>query len=301
MNADAGALARLLEAFIRERARELEREGAILGLSGGIDSAVVAALCTRAVGPEKTLALVMPDRDSRREHIKDALDFAGQLGIEAKLIDITPYLRKLRAYRLFFLHRFPLPKKIKAKLAHKAHAYFERKTGKTPFSAGILGAHDSRFDACLKNCTAYYRIKHRLRMVLLYLHAERGNRLVVGAANKTEYRIGFFVKHGIDDAADVMPLLGLYKTQVRELARHLNVPSRIVDKAPSPDIIPGITDEEAIGIPYEKLDLIVLALEKGWEIPEVASVLKIDQEAVKRVKELTERSAHMRETYVPEI
>jgi NAD+ synthase len=298
---DAGPLARSLESFIREHVEKLEREGVILGLSGGIDSAVVAALCARAVGPEKTLALVMPDRDSWREHIKDALSFAAQLGIKTKLINITPYLRKLGAYKLFFLHRFPLPKNIKAKLAHKAHAYFERKTGKTPFSAGILGIHDKQLDSYLKNSTAYYRIKHRLRMVLLYLHAERENRLVVGAANKTEYRIGFFVKHGCDDAADVMPLLHLYKTQVRELARALDLPARIINKAPSPDIIPGITDEEAIGIPYEKLDLILLALEKGWEIAEVAAVLELEQGVVERVTELTERSAHMRTTYVPDI
>jgi len=299
MRVDTAALAGSLELFIRDRARMLEREGVILGLSGGIDSAVVAALCARAVGAEKTRALIMPDRDSHREHIKDALNFAAQLGITAKLINITPYLRKLGAYKLFFLHRFPLPRNIKAKLAHKAHAYFTRKTGKTPFSAGILGTHDNQLDSYLKNSTAYYRVKHRLRMVLLYLNAERENRLVVGAANKTEYGIGFFVKHGIDDAADVMPLLHLYKTQVRELARHLTIPSRIVNKAPSPDIVPGITDEEAIGIPYERLDLILLALEKGWAIAEVADVLGLEQDAVKRVQELTARSAHMRKIYVP--
>jgi len=105
-------------------------------------------------------------------------------------------------------------------------------------------------------------------MVLLYLNGELENRLVVGAANKTEYRIGFFVKHGCDDDADIMPILGLYKTQVRELARYLNVPADIREKPPSPDIIPGITDEEAIGIPYEELDLTLMAIEKGWELPD---------------------------------
>ena len=136
-------------------------------------------------------------------------------------------------------------------------------------------------------------------MVLLYLHGEIENRLVVGAANRTEYSIGYFVKHGCDDATDIMPLLNLYKTQVRELARYLNIPSRIIEKPPSPDILPGIIDEEAIGIPYEKLDLILLALEKGWEIGEIAKVLEIEEEKVVYAKKLIQKSEHMRELYVP--
>jgi NAD+ synthase len=84
------------------------------------------------------------------------------------------------------------------------------------------------------------------------------------------------VKHGCDDATDIMPLIHLYKTQVRDLARYLNIPSRIIEKPPSPDILPGIIDEEAIGIPYETLDLILLALEKGWEEDQITEVLGIE-------------------------
>jgi NAD+ synthase len=297
MRIDAGAVSRSLEEFIRENVRKLEREGVILGLSGGIDSAVAAALCARAVGPQRTLALVMPDRDSARNHVRDALDYARELGIEARLIDITPSLRKLGLYRLFFLHKLPIPKKVKESLAHKAHAYFEGRTGRTPFAAALRGIRDAEFDSYLKRSTAYYRAKHRLRMVLLYLHAEVGNRLVVGAANKTESLIGFFVKHGCDQAADVMPLLGLFKTQVRQLARHLGIPPRIIEKAPSPDIVPGITDEQAIGMPYERLDLILLALERKWDIPEIALTLGIPEGEVRQVSDLNARSAHMRTVY----
>ena len=121
-------------------------------------------------------------------------------------------------------------------------------------------------------------------MILLYLYGELENKLVVGAANKSEYKIGFFVKHGCDDAVDIMPLLNLYKTQVRELARYLKIPSRIIKKPPSPDIIPGICDEEAIKISYEKMDLILLALEKGWEINDIAKVLAIEKDKVIDIK-----------------
>jgi NAD+ synthase len=135
---------------------------------------------------------------------------------------------------------------------------------------------------------------------LLYYYGELENRLVVGAANKSEYEIGYFVKHGCDDATDIMPLIHLYKTQVRDLARYLNIPSKIIEKPPSPDILPGIVDEEAIGIPYEKLDLILLALEKRWEIGEMTKVLGIEEKEIIYVKNLMQKSDHMRKLYVLE-
>jgi NAD+ synthase len=138
-----------------------------------------------------------------------------------------------------------------------------------------------------------------MRMILLYYHGELENRLVVGAANKSEYEIGYFVKHGCDDATDIMPLTGLYKTQVRGLARYLNIPARIIEKPPSPDILPGIIDEEAIGIPYEKLDLILLALKKGWELGEIARSVGVNEKKVVYVRNLIQKSEHMRKPYDP--
>jgi NAD+ synthase len=299
MKIEPDMLSRSLQNFVREQVQKLEREGVILGLSGGVDSAVVAALCTRAVGAENTLALIMPDKDSKKEHVSDALDFARRLGIESRLIDITPYLNELGIYKLLVLGRLPYPNKSRGLLIKKAYDFYRRKTGETPFSASILGFKDKEFRSYLAKSNAYYRIKHRLRMVIVYLHAELENRLVVGAANKTEYTIGFFVKHGCDDAVDIMPILGLYKTQVRELARFLAVPSKIIDKAPSPDIIPGIVDEDAIGIPYEELDLILLALEKGWDNETIARVLNVETEKAQYVRNLVQRSEHMRQLYAP--
>jgi len=290
-----------LENFIREYVEKLDREGAILGLSGGVDSAVVAALCKRAVGPEKTLALIMPERDSKKEHTEDALNFTKELGIKTKLINITPYLEILGAYKLLPINKPFFSRKLKEILVKKAYEFYQRKTRKTPFSASILGFRDKKFASYLKKANAYYRVKHRLRMLLHYLYGELENKLIVGAANKTEYKIGFFVKHGCDAAADIMPLLNLYKTQVRELAEYLRVPSKIIEKPPSPDIIPGITDEEAITIPYEKLDLILLALEKGWGTSEIADVLKVKAEQVEDVKNLMKHSEHMRKIYAPEV
>ncbi|MBU4511223.1 NAD(+) synthase [bacterium] len=289
-----------LENFIREYTKKLEREGVILGLSGGIDSAVTAALCVRALGPKKTLALIMPEKDSKKEHIQDALSFARKLNIEAKLIDITPYLEKLGVYKLFPLDKLLSLGKLKGALIRKAYHFYGRKTGKIPFLESLSGFKDKEYSAYLAKGNAYYRVKHRLRMILLYLYAELENRLVVGAANKSEYKIGYFVKHGCDDATDIMPLLNLYKTQVRELARYLNIPSRILKKPPSPDVMPGLTDdEELIRISYGKMDLILLALEKGWKVPDVVKTMEIEEDEVIYIKKLIQKSEHMRKIYVP--
>ena len=285
--------------FIADYSEKLEREGVILGLSGGLDSAVVASLCTKAVGPNKVLALIMPDNDSKKQHVKDALKLAKQLKIKARFINITSYLKKLGAWQLSPLNRVLLPQKLKENLVKKVFNYYQKKTGINPFSDSLLGFRNKKFAYWLRNANAYYRIKHRLRMVLLYLWAEKENRLVVGAANKTEFKIGFFVKHGCDDAADIMPLLGLYKTQVRQLAKYLKIPQEIINKAPSPDIIPGLIDEEAIGMDYETLDKILENLEDGLKVEEIAQKLNLEKQAVEKIKQLTKRSEHMRQVYSP--
>jgi NAD+ synthase len=289
-----------LENFIREHVHKLERDGVILGLSGGIDSAVVAELCRRAVDSKRTLALIMPEKDSEKEHIQDALDFAKELGIEARLINITPYLKKLGIYKFAPLSVVPFSRKLRGFLIKKLIHYYEGRTGEHPFSASMTGLKGKEFGSFVSHKVAYYRIKHRMRMIFLYYYGELENRLVVGAANKSEYEIGYFVKHGCDDATDIMPLIDLYKTQVRDLARYLNIPSTIIEKPPSPDVLPGIIDEEAIGIPYEKLDLILLALEKGWETGEMTKVFGIEEKNIIYVKNLMQKSEHMRQLYVPE-
>ena len=290
-----------LENFIREYTEKLEREGVILGLSGGIDSAVIAALCVRSLGPEKTLALIMPEKDSKKEHTKDALYFARELNIEVKLVDITPYLEELGVYKLFPLDKILSSGRLKGTLVRKAYHFYERKTGKLPFLESLSGFKDKEFNSYLAKGNAYYRAKHRLRMMLLYLYAELENRLVVGAANKSEYKIGYFVKHGCDDATDIMPLLNIYKTQVRELAQYLNIPARIIEKLPSPDVMPGIVkDEEVIGISYEKMDLILLALEKVWKLADIVKTLGIEEDEVIYIKNMMQKSEHMRKIFIPE-
>jgi len=291
-----------LVAFISEYQKKLNREGLIFGLSGGLDSAVLAVLCVKAVGPDKVLALLMPERDSKKEHIEDARQLAKKLGIKSKLIDITRYLKEIGIYHIFPFDTL-IPKPCRDKLVDKSYQYYEKKTGIPYFSRTLIGSDPGLVGSIVNRSFAYYRSKHRMRMLLLYLYGERDNRLMVGAANKTEYKIGYFVKHGIDAATDIMPIMGLYKSQIRELARYLEVPEQIINKAPSPDIISGLVDERAIGLTYEKLDLILLAIEKGWsdtDIAEATSEIGITPKDIAYVRELTELSEHMRNVYTPD-
>ncbi len=286
---DAEILSQKLEKFIRASVDKFGREGVIVGLSGGLDSSVVAALAVAALGAGKVKGLIMPERDSSRDSEADAKLLAETLGIEVEKIELTPMLDEMGIYD--HVPRSLLAQKgIAGALVKGGYKLYAKLTGESPLLSGLEG---TSFEL-LKRANAYYRMKHRLRMVLSYSRAERKNLLVAGTANKTEFLTGFFVKYGVDGAADIMPLLLLYKTQVRQLARFLPIPEGIINKTPSPDIIPGITDEFAIGIPYEKLDLILLGLETNMEAEDIAAEVSIKREAVEYVAELVKRSAHMR-------
>jgi NAD+ synthase len=288
---DAASLAIYIEEFIRVKVDDFQREGAVVGLSGGIDSAVVAALAARALGPEKVLALLMPDRDSARASKRDALKLARRLGIRHKTIGLTRFLLLMGIY-----WKLPLwllgPRRFQARLLHRYHDSLVKGWGESPFAAIMVGTKELP-GSLVNQAVAYHRVKGRLRAVLLYYYAELENLLVLGTCNRTEKAIGFFVKYG-DAAADIAPLESLYKTQVRQLAAFLEIPEEIISKPPSPDLLPGITDEYAIGLSYETLDEILWQLEAGMDAEEIAGALGVEPDAAGYVRELTRRSAHMR-------
>jgi NAD+ synthase len=291
---DSQRVCEVLTTHVRETCDALKRDGVVLGLSGGLDSAVAAALCCRAVGRERVLAILMPDRDSDPRHERDARDLARALGIRVGRRPITPVLRRFGIYR--WMPARLIPRALLGRLVRGAYRYHERQSGTSPFADGLDGVSGKTHGAYLARGNAYYRIKHRIRMVELYYVADKENRLVVGAPNKTEWMTGFFVKFGCDHAADVSPLLGLYKSQVISLARHLRVPDAIIDKAPSPDLLPGLTDEFALGIPYSRLDLILLGIERGMDTADIAAEANADRATVDSVRGLVRSSKHMRES-----
>lgn len=265
--------------FIEKTVYEYEFQGAVVGISGGIDSAVVGKLCVEALGRDRVYGLILPERDSSPETVSDATLVCKYLGIDYAIKPITKLLRVMGVYKLEPAAMF-IPRKLQENYVRKRMR--ELSYSDNPFIDDLESKGNAEF---LKGL-AYYRVKHRARMCMLYLEAERRNDVVVGTTNKTEEATGFYVKWG-DDAVDVEPIMHLYKTQVYQLAELLGVPERIRRKAPSPDLVPGITDEFMFGMSYEELDRILMKLEKGKTLKgesneNVEKVRKILEAAKKR-------------------
>ncbi|MGB9826764.1 MAG: NAD(+) synthase, partial [Desulfofundulus sp.] len=217
-------------AFVKEQVAETGATGAVIGISGGLDSAVVAALVATAIGPGKVTGLFLPERDTAPESIACARAVAQSTGITLETLDLTRALEQIGAYR----GKVPTAMKS-AGVNRTAFIAMRRIGGRSPFEATF----DTNKGNILNEAAAFFRVKHRLRMAALYHRAEREGRLVVGCLNRTERLMGFFVRYG-DDAADFAPIIPLYKTQVRALASYLKVPEAVIGRPPSPDLIAGI-------------------------------------------------------------
>jgi NAD+ synthase len=205
LDIDAGLVETILVRFLRAEAGKFGFERAVLGVSGGIDSAVSAALCARAFGPANVLGVMMPYRTSNPSSEADARRVVKALGIESRLVEIS-------------------------------------------------GMADGYLAACdVGDATRRGNVMARCRMIVLYDLSVDFRGLVVGTSNKTEILLGYSTQWG-DSASAVNPIGDLYKTQINQLARHLDVSREILEKAPSADLFEGHTDETELGFTYAEVD-----------------------------------------------
>jgi NAD+ synthase len=214
---DAGRIVAFLADWLRGRIEEAGAGGAVFGLSGGIDSAVVCGLAARAVGPERCLGVIMPIGNVREDE-ELGREVARTFGVRAAAPDLLPAFEALES-------------------ALRA----ER-------DALGFGARD---EAAARLSAA--NLKPRLRMTALYHFANLKSWLVVGTGNRAELTVGYFTKHG-DAGVDLLPLAGLTKGQVRAAARALGVPARVIGRPPSAGLWEGQTDEEELGLRYDDID-----------------------------------------------
>jgi NAD+ synthase len=268
LNIDIEASKKIIIEFIRNYAIEHKRSGAVVGFSGGIDSALVLKFCVEALGSKNVLAVMLP--------------------VKYIIKKLTPVLSLVGIYRLY-PPSFIFSRKFIERYTLKKRESISKRIGKDLFIANIEGGEDKE----LCKGIAYYRIKHRIRATILFYYSELNNYLLAGCANKSEWLTGFFVKYG-DSIADIMPIIDLYKTQVFKMAGYLGVPDYILSKAPSPDLIPGLNDEDALGITYKELDLVLEGLEQGFSKEKIIEISGVSDNDIERVLEMSNKSEVLR-------
>jgi len=281
---------RIAAGLARIVARELGRRGAVVGVSGGVDSAVTAALCARALGSDRVLAVLTPERESAADTLALSRLVVDRLGIGSVLEDVTPILEAAGAYgRRDAAIRRLVPDYgpgWRAKLVLPDILGSDRIR---VFSLVAEGPDGRRVRARMTARTylevvAATSFKQRARKMVEYYHADRLSYAVAGTPNRLEYDQGFFVKAG-DGAADVKPIAHLYKTQVYRLGEHLGLPEEVLRREPTTDTYPLPQDQEEFffSLPFEKLDLCLYARDQGLPAEAVAEAVGLPTEDVERV------------------
>lgn len=264
-----------IEAAIRDMVhRRLRRRGVVIGLSGGIDSSVVASLCVRALGAQRVFVLFMPDDESAPESLELGALVGEKLGIESAVESITPILTAARCYpRRDEAIRSVIPEykeswKSKLVAAGKGRYSFFKILVESP--GGVQKSARLTLPAYLSIISAM-NFKQRARAMLEYYHADRLHYAVAGTANRLEYDQGFFVKCG-DGAVDLEPIAHLYKGQVYQIAEWLGVPAEIRRRPPTTDTysLPQSQEEFYFQVPYQILDLCIFGKDRGIHASEVA-------------------------------
>jgi NAD+ synthase len=263
--------------------RELKRRGVVVAVSGGIDSSVCCALSVRALGKERVLALLLPERDSSPRSTSLGRQLVEHLGVAWELCDIAPTLEAIGCYRW-------RDEAIRAVFPEYGPGWKNKIViaggldGGLNFHKLVVEAPDGKRQEKRLPPKEYMQIvaaqnfKQRVRKTLEYFHADRLGYAVVGTPNRLEYDQGFFVKNG-DGSADVKPIAHLYKTQVYAMARHLGLPAEIVGARPTTDTfsLEQGQDEFYFALPYEKMDLALWAYEHAVPAAELAHAIDLSE------------------------
>jgi len=276
--------------FIRQQMQSMKREGAVVGLSGGIDSALIAALCVEALGKNKVWGLILPEKESSPVSRKFAEKHAFKLDIQTEIVDITSTLKAFGSY-----------KKMDEVIKQILPEYNENFKTKIVLPSDLLSRDAFNFfkliiedekgnresirlkKETLNGIVAATNTKQRMRMLHLYFYAEKKNYIVCGTTNKSETIQGFFVKYG-DGGVDIEPIAHLFKTQAYQLAEYMGVIREIIERKSSPDTysLPVEDEEFFFRMPFSKLDLLLFAWENKIPLEAICSVMELTEEQVKR-------------------
>lgn len=275
-------VARITDEIRRLLSRQLRRRGLVVAVSGGIDSAVCCALAVKAVGPEKTFALLLPERDSSSSSTSRGKTLVDQLGVPHAVENIGGVLEAVGCYRwrddairqVFPEYSDEWKSKIAIGGGNEGGINHFRIIAEDPAGQTYERRLGLKEYLTIVAATNY---KQRIRKTIEFFHADRLNYAVVGTPNRVEYDQGFFVKNG-DGSADIKPIAHLYKTQVYALARHLGLPAEICNATPTTDTysLSQGQDEFYYSLPYKEMDVALWSYNQGKPASELASLLGLD-------------------------
>ncbi|MGA1821671.1 MAG: NAD(+) synthase [Thermoplasmatota archaeon] len=291
LDIDPETEAERISEFIKNTMIRYHRDGFVVGLSGGIDSALVSELCVRAVGADRVKGLILPEKESNPVSREYAEKHALKLGIDYEVADITNTLLGFGTYDLrdeIIKGIFPDYSQDRHRIKISLPPDLLNRNSFNVFSLSIMDPDGNEKTSRLNKAGLYGIMaatdtKQRTRMMHLYYHAEKMGRLVCGTTNRTETIQGFYVKFG-DGGVDLEPIAHLYKTQVYQLAGHLGVIEEIIRREPSPDTYNSYVGDEEFyfRIPYDLLDILLYSWENKLPIDEVTGLTGLDNDQIMR-------------------
>jgi len=282
---------RIIEKLRDDLSKTLRKRGAVVGISGGIDSSVVLALCAKAFGPKKVLGIMLPEKESSKDNYVLARELTKTFDVDYVIEDITGSLEGFGVYRrrdAAIKRVFPeYDQSYKAKIVLPNNILDQNTLN--IFQIMIISPEGVEQTKRLPvneylEIVAASNFKQRSRMSMLYFYADAKNYAVIGTGNKNEHEQGFFVKYG-DGGADVKPIAHLFKTQVYQLAEYLGVPAEIRRRTPTTDTYSAEQTQEEFffRLPFKTLDKIWLGWEKGFSNEDIAKELELEPDQVENV------------------
>lgn len=302
-NRDIEKIALKIRYFIKNYVAEYKKKGVIIGVSGGIDSAVILALCVQELGAKNVYGLLLPEKESNSASKRLGAEICEKLGVEYKEVSISPIIEALDIYE----QKDMILKRTCSEYDPQVHKtslilpdFLSTKSINAPYIKMVkdgkeVGQYRLKAQDYLE-LIGLQGVKQRSRMIIQYMYAEQKNYLVCGTTNKTELSLGQFVKYG-DGGVDIEPLADCYKVQVYNLAKYLDINKEIIERPPSADTWSNFTSDQDFywRMPIEIMDQLLYSKEHDLSIEDIEKNTKLNKDTIYRAQKHLDGIKHTTE------